>query len=120
MPTGGSTLAWGILVLIAVAIGLWYLLGRGTAEPPARTDVAEFSGTASGTTDSFSVREPWQIHWETQGESFSYAIRGDVDIGTVIEQEGPGSGVTSPMGSGTFHLEITADGPWQIRIFQNE
>lgn len=113
-------LAVAALVLFASGFGLFYLFGRGSDEPPPRTDVAEFSGDSNETTGSFSVEEPWQIHWETDGESFSYAIEGDRDYGTVIEQEGPGSGVTSPVGSGTFRLVITADGPWTVQIFQNE
>jgi hypothetical protein len=113
-------LAVAAVVLVAAGYGIYYLFGHGTGAPPPRTDVAEFSGDSSQTTDSFSVQEPWQIHWETEGESFSYAIEGDRDYGTIIEQDGPGSGVTSPVGSGTFHLVITADGPWTVRIFQNE
>lgn len=106
--------------MVSVAVAVYLVFLRGSGEPPPRTDVAEFSGDGNATTASFSVREPWQIHWETDGESFSYAIRGDRDLGTVIEQESPGSGVTSPVGSGTFHLEITAEGPWQVLIYQNE
>jgi hypothetical protein len=120
MSNRGVSVAVAALVLVAAGYGLYYLFGRGTGEPPPRTDVAEFSGDSDATTESFTVQEPWQIHWETEGESFSYAIEGDRDYGTIIEQEGPGSGVTSPVGSGTFHLEITADGPWHVQIFQNE
>ena len=111
----------GVLVLAVVALGSYYLLTRGTAtNTPARTDVASFSGDGDEVTESFSVTEPWQIHWETEGETFTFAIGGDRDYGVVIEQDGPGSGVTSPVGSGTFHLEVVAEGPWRVQIFQGE
>ena len=111
----------GLLVLAVVGLGSYYFLTRGTASStPARTDVASFSGDGDEVTESFLVTEPWQIHWETEGEIFTFAIGGDRDYGVVIEQDGPGSGVTSPVGSGTFHLEVNAEGPWRVQIFQGE
>jgi len=111
----------GALVLAVVGLGSYYFLTRGTVpNAPARTDVVSFSGTGDDVTESFSVTEPWQIHWETDGETFSFAIDGDRDYGVVIEQDGPGSGVTSPVGSGTFYIEVMAEGPWRVQIFQGE
>jgi hypothetical protein len=117
----GLWLVVGVLVLAVVGLGSYYFLARGTApSAPARTDVVSFSGDGDDVTESFSVTEPWQIHWETEGPAFTFAIAGDRDYGVVIEQDGPGSGVTSPVGSGTFHLEVTADGPWRVQVFQGE
>ena len=111
----------GVLVLAVVGLASYYFLTRGTApNAPARTDVVSFSGDGDDMTESFSVTEPWQIHWETEGETFTFAIAGDREYGVVIEQDGPGSGVTSPVGSGTFHLEVTAEGRWRVQIFQGE
>ena len=68
----------GLLVLAVVALGSYYLLTRGTAtHTPARTDVASFSGDGDEVTESFLVAEPWQIHWETEGEMFTFAIGGE-------------------------------------------
>jgi hypothetical protein len=47
-------------------------------------------------------------------------MSGDRDLGTVVEQDEPGSGVTSPVGGGTFRLEIEAEGAWKIQIVQGE
>jgi hypothetical protein len=82
--------------------------------------VAEFSGEADMTTRSFDVRDGWAIRWESTGDHFAYAIRGNPDIGKVIDIAEPGTGVTSPVGSGTFHLEVTADGHWSIQIVQGQ
>ena len=120
---GKRTATWVSLFLVLAvmaAAGVYYLFGRGDGTPTPRQDVAQFAGEGHSMTDSFAVHEPWQIHWENEGSTFSYAIKGERDYGTVIEQEGPGSGVTSPVGSGTFYLEIVAEGPWQVQIFQNE
>ena len=80
--------------------------------------IAQFDGDGDKTTQAFTVTEGWQIQWETSGTSFDFAITGDRDFGTVIEQDGPGSGITSPVGSGSFRLEITAEGRWSVHIVQ--
>ena len=111
------------VLVIVVGIGLYWFLTQGPGNrivSPAGSGITEFSGDGDGTTDSFAVRGQWQVHWENSGESFTFAIRGDQDLGTIVEQDGPGSGVTSVVAGGTFHIEITATGPWEIRITQGE
>jgi hypothetical protein len=84
---------------------------------PALPDqVAQFSGTGDDETASFAVEEGWEILWESSGTTFKLGITGDQDFGTVVDHEGEGGGSTSPVGSGTFRLLVTADGPWNIRI----
>ena len=79
--------------------------------------VAEFSGSGDQETAEFTVQEGWEIRWETSGESFRFAITGDKDFGTVVDQQGEGGGVTNPAGQGAFRLFITAVGPWTVSIF---
>lgn len=112
-----------LIIVVGVALVAflyWYLNGPGAPGGPARSVVAEFSGVSDQTTNTFQVREGWQIHWETEGDRFAFAITGDLDFGTVIEEEGPGSGITSPVPSGSFRLEITAEGPWSVTIIQGD
>lgn len=114
--------AMALLVGAVASAGYWILTqgpGRELVSPPGSI-VAEFSGTGNQTTDAFQVREGWQIQWANSGPSFAFAITGDRDFGTVIDQREPASGVTSPVGGGTFRLEISADGPWTISIVQGE
>jgi hypothetical protein len=119
---------WPIFILvaiitIAVVIGIYWFITQGPGQQilsPAGSTVAEFNGEADQRTSSFDVREGWAINWEASGERFAFAIRGDRDFGTVIDVDEPGSGVTSPTGAGTFYLEITAEGPWSVRIAQGE
>lgn len=118
----GLLLGAAILLAVAVVVLLIILNSRGD-EGENRTGggvVAEFAGEGDQTTNRFQVDQGWQIHWETTGERFAFAITGDTDYGTVIEQEGPGSGITSPVGSGSFRLEVTAEGSWDVTVVQGE
>lgn len=110
-----------LAVLAALGVGGYVLFGQlrgGPQESAAPGVIAQFDGDGDKTTNTFTVNEGWQIQWETTGSAFTFAITGDRDFGTVIEQDGPGSGITSPVGSGTYRLEITAEGPWAVDIVQ--
>ena len=76
--------------------------------------------TASGnkTSADFEVRVGWQIQWETTGDHLTISIAGSQDLGKVVDLPGPASGVTSPPVSGTFHLMVTASGPWSLTVIQ--
>jgi hypothetical protein len=120
--------SWTLLVVSAVVIimatgaAYWFVTqgpGQRIVSPP-RSDVAQFRGEGDQTTDSFTVRGQWQVHWENRGDSFSFAISGDQDLGTIVNQEEPGSGVTSVVAAGTFHVEVVAEGSWTIRIEQGD
>jgi hypothetical protein len=128
-PTDGRRRpGWIVIALVAilvlvVGIGVYWFLTQGPGNrivSPAGSDITEFNGEGDQTTDAFEVRGQWQVHWENSGASFAFAINGDQDLGTIVQQEGPGSGVTSVVAGGIFHLEITAEGPWEIRIAQGE
>jgi hypothetical protein len=70
--------------------------------------------------ESFDVVRGWQIVWQTDGERFSLAVKGDQDLGTVVDQTGASSGAIAFAAAGTFHLEVTASGPWSIKVLQGE
>ena len=117
------TAAIAAVLVVVLLLGLYWFMTDGPGarwlSPPGST-VAQFEGSANAITDSFRVRAGWSIHWDSSSESFALAIGGDRQFGTVITLDEPGSGVTSPTGAGTFHLEITALGPWQIRVAQGD
>jgi hypothetical protein len=117
-PRRGPIVILAVLVLLAA--GFWFFFygpGQDMRSAPGST-VAEFEGTGAQTTSSFTVREGWQIHWDSSGDSFTMAIRGDRDFGTVVELDEPTSGITAPTGSGSFFLEISADGEWTATVIQ--
>jgi len=87
--------------------------------PPLGT-ILELSGTGDKQSESFIVVSGWQIVWQTDGGGFAIAVRGDQDLGTIVKQDGPASGATSLPSAGTFHLEVTAKGPWSLKVLQGE
>ena len=110
-------------VIVVVAIAAYWFVTQGPGQrilSPPGSDIAAFSGDGDQTTDSFTVRGQWQIHWENEGDSFTFAIDGDQDLGTIIEQEEPGSGVTNVVAAGTFHIVVTAEGPRSFSIAQGQ
>jgi hypothetical protein len=111
-------IAAALLVIAAVWV---FTQGPGVRwlSPPGST-VVEVTGSGDQTTESFHVRQGWRIRWDSAGERFALSIRGERDLGTVIDNTEPAGGVTSPAGAGTFHLEIVADGSWSVRIEQGE
>jgi hypothetical protein len=80
--------------------------------------ILELEGDGDGRSAEFDVLVGWQIQWQAEGDQLAIAVTGDRDLGTVLEIEGPASGVTSPPVSGTYRLVITADGPWSITVIQ--
>lgn len=110
-----------VIALIVSFVGVYWFFTQGPGLQilsPAGSTVAAFGGEGDQTTATFQVREGWGIQWESKGTQFAFAIQGDRDFGKVIDINEPGSGVTSPTGAGSFHLEVTAKGPWTISITQ--
>ena len=110
-----------VAVVIVVAAYWFFAFGPGVRVlSPPRSTVVEFSGTSDQSTATFQARSGWRIHWQSDGQRFAMAVRGDADLGTVIEVSEPASGVTAPAGTGSFWLDITADGAWSLRIEQGD
>jgi hypothetical protein len=112
-----------VAILLVVTIATYWFVTQGPGQrliSPHGADVGDFSGMTDQTTAEFTVRGQWQVHWENDGERFKFAIRGDRDLGTIVDQSEPGSGVTNVVAAGTFRLDVNADGPWTIRITQGE
>ena len=82
------------------------------------TPVLDLHGTGDEQTKAFDVLIGWQIQWETEGDHIVIAVTGDQDLGDQVDFPGPASGVVSPPASGTFRLQITADGPWSVTVIQ--
>jgi len=88
--------------------------------PPPPATVLQVSGSGDKVSSTFEVRPGWQIVWRTDGPRFSIAVRGDRDFGTVVDQAGASSGAIALPSSGMLHLEVTAKGPWSIKVLQGQ
>ena len=80
----------------------------------------QFSGTEHDVSAPFDAVPDWQIQWQTDGTSLAIAVTGDQNLGVVVNEPGPASGVTSLAPEGTFRLNIVASGPWSITVIQGE
>ena len=110
-----------VLALIAAGLGLYFGLQKSTVKNKNTgihllATVAEFSGSGNTTTKSFKVQPGWQIQWQTQGQTFRVGLSQQKGFKTIVDQKGAGNGVTAPVGSGTFRLQITAKGSWSISV----
>jgi hypothetical protein len=99
------------------------------SETPAPTDVPppqpqqiilSLEGDSHDVSDSFEVKSGWQIQWQIEGTSIAVAVTGEQNLGVLIDQEGPASGVTGIAQGGVFRLEIAANGPWSITVVDGE
>ncbi len=111
------------LVPVVAVLGLVLVVSVyafSTRSPDVGAPPAELSGGDNQTTSPFEIGDGWRIDWSHTGETFAIAVSGDRDLGTVVDRFAPGSGSTDPMEGGVFHLRITAEGPWSIRIVQPE
>ena len=91
----------------------------GRSARPAEI-ILEFSGTVYDVSPPFEVVAGWQIQWQTDGSSLAIAVSGDQNLGIVVDEPGPASGVTSLAPAGNFRLDIAARGPWSVTIIQGE
>jgi hypothetical protein len=85
---------------------------------PPQEIILTLSGTEHDVSDPFEVISGWQIQWQTDGASLAIAVTGDQNLGVIVDEPGPASGVTSLAPAGTFRLDIAASGPWSITIVQ--
>ena len=91
------------------------------APPPQPQEVIlTMQGDSHDVSDSFEVKPGWQIQWQIEGSSIAIAGTGDQNLGILVDQDGPASGVTGIAQGGTFRLEIAANGPWNITVIDGE
>ncbi|MBA2555949.1 MAG: hypothetical protein H0V12_01155 [Chloroflexi bacterium] len=114
-----ATIALILLAIIAAAV-YWYVNNGPGRASPAGSTVVELAGAGNQSTEPFTVRPGWRIEWQNTGDQFFMAITGDRDFGTVVEQQEPGSGVTSPSGAGTYRIDVRAAGEWSITVVQGD
>ena len=93
-----------------------------TEAPPPQPQqvILTMQGDSHDVSDSFEVKPGWQIQWQIEGSSIAIAGTGDQNLGILVDQEGPASGVTGIAQGGVFRLEIAANGPWTITVIDGE
>lgn len=104
---------------LAIAVGAVGSAGVAHAEEGI---VASFDGEKNATTESFEVRGPWEIVWQTSARRFEIAVLGYASgiPSIIVSRPGDGEGREMMLRSGTFQLQVVADGPWEISIVGND
>jgi hypothetical protein len=112
----------GGLLAAALVLGgvYWFVAGPGRPGGEPGSMLVEMNGTGDAQSEPFYARRGWYVEWQNTGAHFSYTIRGDVDFGQVINQNGPSNGITSPVPTGTFRIQVAAEGPWSVRVVQGD
>jgi hypothetical protein len=87
-------------------------------EPPPTPVLLTLDGAANEVSELFDAVPGWQIQWQTDGERFSFAVTGDQDLGTIVDQPGPASGLISIAPGGAFRISVKAKGSWRIVVSQ--
>jgi hypothetical protein len=109
-----------VVGIVVLGAGFWFVLGPGRTGGEPGSTLVTLSGDDNSVSAHFYARRGWQVEWENTGSYFSYTIHGDVEFGQVITQNGPGSGITSPVPVGNFFIEVVAQGPWTITVTQGD
>ena len=91
-----------------------------TPPPQPQQVMLTLEGDSHDVSDSFEVKPGWQILWQIDGTSIAVAVTGEQNLGVLIDEEGPASGVTGIAQGGVFRLEIAANGPWSIRVIDGD
>ena len=62
--------------------------------------------------DPFEVVSGWQIQWQTDGASLAIAVTGDQNLGVIVDEPGPASGVTSLAPHGRIFVLFAINPIW--------
>jgi hypothetical protein len=92
-----------------------------SAGPTATPEVIfSIKGAKHEVTDSFEAKPGWQIQWQIEGDAIAVAVSGKPNLGVVINQKGPASGVTGIAEGGKSALNVVATGAWEITVVDGE
>jgi hypothetical protein len=85
------------------------------------TVIQTFSGSGGRNTRPFTVKDNWEIQWDTRGDLFQlflYRVNGESE-GIPANQQGTGKGASYEPKGGQYYLKVNATtGNWTIKIVQ--
>ena len=87
---------------------------------PTPEIILSIEGKKHEVTDQFEAKPGWQIQWQIEGDALAVSVSGKPNLGVVINQKGPASGVTGIAEGGEFALNIVATGPWKITVIEGQ
>lgn len=87
----------------------------------AKEVIKEYSGSETVSVGPLSLPDKWAIEWEAEGQYLQILINSadSVPLGYVVEQIGPGKGVSKPQKGGDYILDINVSGGWKVKIVKS-
>lgn len=116
-----SLLCLGLFALVVLTtLGLSQITTSAGSSAP--TLVSHFEGEGNFQSSEFAVTSGWEIRWEHEGkikqiEWSSPTAEGDLVMSLPHKPIREHGGVNLSS-SGTFQLEVIAEGPWEIDVWQ--
>lgn len=91
--------------------------------PKSGRKLHAFSGSHGHTsTKTFKVSGKWKVKWESDSDFMAIALREEVGgqekVTPLQNMKSPGKNSRQFESTGTYYLDIEADGPWRVRIME--
>ena len=87
---------------------------------PARAEkvIKSLSGSESISVGPITVPDNWEIHWETKGHYLQILLSSNesVPLDMLLQQMGPGTGVTKYEKGGSYIFDLNVSGEWKVKI----
>ena len=105
------------LFVATLVLFMFLLVPAGAGEV-----IKEFSGSETATVGPITVPDNWEIQWETKGQYLQILLNSadSVPLDMLLQQMGPGKGVTKQEKGGSYIIDFNASGEWKIKILKSE
>lgn len=107
--------------MIAILMACFLLTLRPVLTASAEGQVLqEISANGVRNLRPFTVKDKWEIQWESKGTMLTITIyQSDGTLGNIAAlQNGPGSGASYQPKGGEFYLQLSGTGEWTVRVVQ--
>jgi len=80
--------------------------------------IKNLSGSESVSVGPITVPDNWEIHWETKGHYLQILLSSaeSVPLDMLLQQMGPGKGVTKYEKGGSYIFDMNVSGEWKVKI----
>ena len=105
-------------VLILPLILFMFLVVSANAEEV----IKRYRGSETVSVGPMTLPDGWQVKWENKGHYLQILMNSSdsVPLGYVVEQTGPGEGISEKQKGGDYILDINVSGQWEVKIIKAE
>ena len=104
-------------LVLSVFLVLFLSVSAGAGEV-----IRKFSGSESASMGPITVPDNWEIVWETKGHYLQILLSSaeSVPLDMLLQQMGPGEGVTKYEKGGSYIFDFNVSGPWKVTIQKSD